>query len=271
MTPISSDSNPQYRRWLRIATAGRAARAAGQTLAEGVHLAQAVLRSGAAVDAIVLRRGATHPEIDALLESFAPGIPRWELAAALYDRIAPVEHGLGLLLVLPVPDATLPQRAAVDMVYLDGVQDPGNAGTLIRTAAAAGVRHVLASEGTAALWSPRVLRAAMGAHFRIGLHERVAPAQLCGCLQGEWIAAVAHEAPSLWEAPLAAPALGWIFGAEGRGPSAAALAAAPRRVCIATSAAVESLNVGAAAAICLFERLRQAGLRSRSRGSPAAP
>ena len=269
MKSISSEANPNFRHWLRIAGAPRAARAAGQTLAEGAHLAQAALAAGVAVDAIVLRRGTSHAQIDALLAAFAADVPRWELGAALYDRIAPVEQGLGLMLVLPLAESALPRSASVDMVYLDGVQDPGNVGALIRTAAAAGVRHVLASEGTAGLWSPRTLRAGMGAHFRIGLHERVSPAQLPGVLDGDWIVAVAHEAPALWQAQLSGPALGWIFGAEGSGPSAQALAVARRRVYIPTSTAVESLNVGAAAAICLFERLRQRETRSAIREIPA--
>jgi TrmH family RNA methyltransferase len=254
---ITSDANPAFRRWLRIAGAPRAARAAGQTLAEGVHLAQAAIGARVPVQGAVLRRGATAAVLEPLLAQLPADVPRWELAPALYDRIAPVEHGVGLLLVLPIPEPVLPRRAAADCVYLDGVQDPGNVGALIRTAAAAGVRHVMASPGTAALWAPKVLRAAMGAHFRIGLHERVLPTQLAGALDGRWIAAVAHEAPSLWEADLAAPAVGWVFGSEGGGASAEALVACASQVCIPTTAAVESLNVAAAAAVCLFERLRR--------------
>jgi len=258
---IESAANAQFRRWLRIAGMPRAARELGLTLAEGLHLAQAALAAGAAVEAIVLRRGADHPEIEALVAGFDPVLPRFELAPALYDRLAPVEHGVGLLLVLAPPAAEPPAALAADMLYLDGIQDPGNVGALIRTAAAAGVRHVLASAGTAALWSPRVLRAAMGAHFHIGLHEHVAVAQLPRVLDGPWLVAVAHEASALWELNLDAPALGWIFGAEGSGPSAAALALAQQRVRIPTSAAVESLNVAAAAAVCLFERCRQRARR----------
>jgi TrmH family RNA methyltransferase len=268
---ITSETNPHFRQWLRICSAARAVRAAGQTLAEGLHLAQAALTAGVAVQGIVLRRGASHAQIEPLLGAFAASVPRWELSAPLYDRIAPVEQGSGLILVLPVPEIALPLGATVDMVYLDGVQDPGNVGTLIRTAAAAGARHVLASEGTAALWSPKVLRAGMGAHFGVGLHERVQPGQLRAVLSGDWVVAVAHEAPSLWQAQLGDQALGWIFGAERGGPSAAALAAADRRIRIPTHAAVESLNVGAAAAVCLFERLRQIQLRSVPRETPAGP
>ncbi|HYA65928.1 MAG TPA: RNA methyltransferase, partial [Burkholderiaceae bacterium] len=192
-----------------------------------------------------------------LLGHFPMDTPRYELGAGLYDRLAPVDSGAGLLLVLPIPDRALPRCLKSDVVYLDGVQDPGNVGAIIRTSAAAGIEHVFAAAGTASLWSPKVLRAGMGAHFRMGLHERVAPRQLAGVLDGIWIAAVAHEAPSLWEQSFPQGAVGWIFGAEGTGASSEALAASHGRVRIPTSGNVESLNVAAAAAVCLFERLRR--------------
>jgi len=254
---IASAANPTFRGWLRIAKAPRAAKALGQTLAEGVHLAQAAIGCATPVDAVVIRRGTRHREVEALLERFSEAVPRYELSAELYDRIAPVDNGVGLLLVVSVAHRALPQRTRSDAVYLDAVQDPGNVGALIRIAAAAGVGHVLAAAGTASLWSPKALRAGMGAHFRIGLYERVAPAQLAQVLEGEWIAAVAHGAPSLWEQDLPQGAVGWIFGSEGGGPSPQALAVCHRRLRIPTSASVESLNVAAAAAVCLFERLRR--------------
>jgi len=257
MKPIRSPDNAHFRHWLRLAGTPRAVRDSAQTLAEGLHLAQAALAAAVPVEALLLRRDAAHPELAAVLGQLPATVPRYELAPALYDQLAPVEHGVGLMLVLPVPAPPLPEAATVDCVFLDGVQDPGNVGAILRTAAAAGVRHVLASAGTASLWAPKVLRAAMGAHFRLTLHERVAADALAQALQGPWIAAVAHDAPSLWQAPLPAGAVGWIFGAEGAGPSPAALAACAQRVCIPTSDAVESLNVAAAAAVCLFERLRQ--------------
>lgn len=259
MKAITSEANAQFRRWLRLATVPRAIREEACTLAEGVHLAQAAGAAGVVPQAILLRQGMEHAEMRAALADFADTVPRFELAPALYDRIAPVEQGAGGMLVLPVPAATLPRAARGDMVYLDGIQDPGNAGALIRSAAAAGVQHVLAGTGTASLWSPRVLRAAMGAHWRLQVHERVAPGQLTEALDGPWIAAVAHGARSLWALELPQGPLGWIFGAEGAGPSEEALAVARHRAYIPTSSAVESLNVAAAAAVCLFERARRAG------------
>jgi len=257
MKTIASEANPTFRSWLRIATAPRAAKALGVTLAEGIHLAQAAVACAVPVDAIIIRRGTKHPQIEELLGHLPANTPRYELGAALYDRIAPVDKGVGLLLVLPIPDSPMPQRAASDVVYLDGVQDPGNVGALIRTAAAAGIGHVLAATGTASLWSPKAVRAGMGAHFRMRLHERVAPSQLPDAVDGQWIAAVAHDAPSLWEQNFGGRAVGWIFGAEGAGPSLEALSMCQWRVRIPTSTSVESLNVAAAAAICLFERLRR--------------
>ena len=267
MKAIASESNPSYRRWLRIATVPRAAREVGQTLAEGLHLAQAAGNAGFPVEAILVRRGAAQgavaSRVQDLLRNSGGGLPCYELAPALYDRIAPVERGAGLTLLVSVPRPERLHAADEDLLYLDGIQDPGNAGTLLRTAAAAGIRHVLASANTAGLWAPKVLRSGMGAHFRIAIHEHVAAQELPAVLQGEWIAAVAHDAASLWETDLpAGRSVGWILGGEGAGISAESLAVCTRRVCIPTSGSVEWLNVAAAAAVCLFERRRRVGFPS---------
>ena len=282
MIAITSESNPSYRRWLRIATAPRAAREFGQTLAEGLHLAQAAGDAGFPVEAILVRRGAAaQGAVAAMVQDLlrtrgASGgsPPCHEIAPALYDRIAPVERGAGLTLLVPVPRPECPHAADEDLLYLDGVQDPGNAGTLLRTAAAAGIRHVLASANTAGLWAPKVLRSGMGAHFRIAIHEHVAAHELPAMLRGEWIAAVAHDAAPLWEAELpAGRPVGWILGGEGAGITVESLAVCARRVCIPTSGSVESLNVAAAAAVCLFERRRRVDFpASRRPGeAPAGP
>lgn len=143
------------------------------------------------------------------------------------------------------------------MMYLDGVQDPGNAGTLLRTAAAAGIGDVLAGAATASLWSPKTLRAGQGAQFRLRLHEQVNPDALPSLLDGEWIGADARGGDSLWTALLPAGPVGWVFGGEGAGLSAAARSVCRRVISIPIDSAVESLNVAAAAAVCLFERRRR--------------
>ncbi len=264
---LESASNPAFRRWLRLAESPRAVREQGRALAEGLHLAQAAQAAGVGAAAVLLRRGAPAGAWDAAVAGW-PGVPRYELAGPLYDRLSPVEHGTGLMFELVVPQPQLPPHLDEDLLLLDGVQDPGNAGALLRTAAAAGLRVVVAVPGTAALWAPKVLRAGMGAHFHLHLHEGVVAAELAAVFRGDLVAAVAHGAPSLWAEALPGGPLAWVFGAEGAGPSAATLAVCARQVTIPTDPAVESLNVGAAAAVCLFERRRQvvAGAELRRRG-----
>ena len=143
------------------------------------------------------------------------------------------------------------------MVVLDRVQDPGNLGTILRTTAAAGIGDVLLTEGCAQAWSPRVLRAGMGAHFSLRLREHVDPLALLAGFPGPRLAtAPGARARPLYEHDLDRP-VAWLFGAEGQGLSPALLAAADARVVIPMAAAIESLNVGAAVAVCLFEQVRQ--------------
>ena len=258
MKSIASAANPAFKAWLRLATQPREARAQGRALAEGVHLAQAALDAAMAIEGVLLRRGAASAEAARLAESaMARGAAGYELAAALFDRVSPVEHGAGLIFVVRIPSHPLPARARRDMLYLDGVQDPGNAGTLLRTAAAAGIEDVLAGPSTAALWAPKTLRAGQGAQFRLRLHERVEAGMLKEVMDGAWIAAEASGGEPLWSARFPAGPLGWVFGAEGTGLSATARAACALAVSIPIDGAVESLNVAAAAAVCLFERRRR--------------
>jgi len=255
---LTSDSNPQFRRWLRLATTPRAIRELGQTLAEGLHLAEAIGRSRWPVIAALLRRGADGESIERALSLLPAKTERFQLAAALYDRLSPVEHGAGLTLVIPFEPVPRPVALREDLIYLDGIQDPANVGAVLRTAAAAGIVHVLCGPSTAAAWAPKVLRAAMGAHFRIRISEAVDPEALGGALAGTWIGAVVRDAPSLWACELPGQPVGWAFGSEGGGLTAPVLERCTLRVRIPMSCDAESLNVAAAAAVCLFERRRRA-------------
>lgn len=254
MKHIASSANPQYKAWLKLARDPRAVRQQGMTLAEGAHLAEASLAAGASIAGVLLRAGSDSRQRDALLARLAH-LPAAELAASLFDAFGLVEHGIGLALVLRVPTQAT-GRLDGDALYLDGVQEPGNAGALLRVAAAAGVRHVLAAPATTALWSPKVLRGAQGAHFLLDLRENIAADQL-SAVGGCWIATTPAGAESLWQSALPPGPIGWVVGSEGRGVSPAALAACTRRVAIPLAPGVESLNVATAAAVCLFERRRR--------------
>jgi RNA methyltransferase, TrmH family len=256
---ITSPENPTVRRLKRLSGSARDCRTLGRTLIEGAHLLQAAQLSKAVLHTLVLRAGDTPAEALALADQARalPGVKTVELAPALYRAISPVEHGSGVLAEIGIPRALLPDRIDEDSVYLDGVQDPGNVGTLLRTAAAAGVRQVLAGPGCAYLWSPRVLRAGMGAHFVLGLHEEVLPEVIGRVFAGTVLAADAAGGDDLYsEGWDRAPTL-WMFGAEGQGLGPATLALAQRRLRIPIDERVESLNVAAAAAVCLFEQHRR--------------
>lgn len=258
MKSIASAANPRYRAWLRLAESPRQVRLAGRTLAEGVHVIEAALAAAHPIEALLVRRGAQGEAVDRLCERLGrTGVDCYELAAALFDRLSPVERGVGLIAVIAVAQCHAPRDLGADALYLDGVQDPGNVGALLRVAAGAGVRHVLAGTGTAALWAPKVLRAGQGAHFRLTLHEPVDPADLKRALPGPWLGADARGGTSLWDTVLPAAPIGWVFGAEGRGLSAGARAVCDAYVTIPMASAVESLNVVSAAAVCLFERRRR--------------
>nr|MDQ2999561.1 RNA methyltransferase [Chloroflexota bacterium] len=205
-------------------------------------------------------RGAERPkEAHDVLQGFAgrADVKTIELAPKLYDGISPVEHGVGALAEIAYATPPWPDQIVDDAIYLDNVQDPGNVGTLLRTAAAAGVRHAITGPGCAFLWAPKVMRAAMGAHFVLGLYEQVTLEALRSAFKGDVLAADAASGSCLFKADLRRQPALWLFGGEGRGLSAQALELADHRVHIEIDTRVESLNVGAAAAVCLFEQWRQ--------------
>lgn len=278
MKTISSSANPAYRDWLKLATQPRQVRLQRRTIAEGAHLARAWLDRGFPIESVLVSTSEGSAERNPLLAELAAHAPVYQLSAGLFNALGLVEHGIGLALVVTIP-APLAGPLTGDALYLDGVQDPGNVGALLRVAAGAGVRHVLASTATATLWSPRVLRAGQGAHLMLDLRERVEAAQLADS-RIHWIGTSLSARQALWDLPLPPDApVGWVFGAEGQGVSAEALALCAAVTRIPLAAGVESLNVATAAAICLFERQRrrQAGRSTRQAqhsgglSSPDAP
>jgi TrmH family RNA methyltransferase len=257
---ITSPDNPLVRRLRRLADSPRACRESGRSIAEGLHLVECALQAAAEISTIVISEDA-NPAARELAERAAALRSQRvvELARVLYDTIAPVEHGVGLLVEVGIPRPALPASTGADAIYLDGIQDPGNAGTLLRTAAAAAVRHVAASTGTAFLWAPKVLRASMGAHFRLSIYEDVAADQLPRAFIGERLAADADGVDSVYADMWGPGPTVWMFGSEGCGLSPAASNVAQRRLRIPIAAGVDSLNVAAAAAVCLFEQRRRRG------------
>jgi RNA methyltransferase, TrmH family len=148
------------------------------------------------------------------------------------------------------------ERAADFCLLLEDVQDPGNVGSILRSAAAAGVAQVFLSPQCAFAWSPKVLRAGQGAHFHLEIYEDVDLAAWARGYRGRTIATVAAGAAALYAADLNGP-VALAVGNEGAGLSTALRRAASLAVTIPMPGRFESLNAAAAAAICLFECVRQ--------------
>lgn len=258
MKTISSRENPRYKELKLLATSAPARRKAGLSLLDGVHLCEAYLDShGAPQTAVCSEGGARHPEVGALLARCeALGVQVVALPDALYGVLSPVENGIGLLFVIATPQGVLPGVLTESAVLLDGLQDPGNLGSILRSAAAAGIRYAICGQGSVAAWSPKVLRAGMGAHFLMTIVEHADLAVLAASSAVPLIATSSHADGLLYDADLSGP-VAWLFGNEGQGVAPELLARAHLRVAIPHPGAVESLNVAACAAICLFEQVRQ--------------
>lgn len=253
MKLIQSRENPTFKQLKRLAGSGRERRKAGRTLLDGVHLVEAYEQSVGPVETLVVAETARAA---GEIARFVQGRAVVVLADALMRDLGLVDTPTGLLAVAALPAANVAVDREKDAILLDGVQDPGNLGTLLRTAAAAGIGQALLSPGCAAAWSPKVLRAGQGAHFALAIHEEADLAAFMADYRGMTAATCLDGATSLYEARWTGP-LAWIFGAEGQGVRPELVAAAQLRIKIPMPGAVESLNVGAAAAVCLFEAVRR--------------
>ena len=252
VTHVASASNPLVKDLRRLSQDNTAYRKQGRVWLEGDHLCRAVLARG------------LKPAIAVFSESFWALTPvEWAQAAikniviadSLFAGISALESParVGFVLELPAPAEVRPDVASV---ILDRVQDAGNVGSILRSAAAFGFGQIIALKGTAALWSPKVLRAGMGAHFGLRLVEGVEPDALAG-LTVPIVVTSSHHGGFLHEQAIPMPCA-WAMGHEGQGVGDELLARASLKIRIDQPGGEESLNVAAAAAICLYaSTLRQ--------------
>jgi TrmH family RNA methyltransferase len=258
MKTVTSRDNPFYKELKHLAGSSQARRKAGRTLLDGVHLCQAYLDlRGMPMHCVVSDSALANGEVAAIVgrcESAHAHVTA--LPDALFGAVSQVEHGVNLMFLVETPRPAPPAALTESAVLLDGVQDPGNVGSILRSAAAAGIRQVYCSAGTAFCWSPKVLRAAMGAHFVLEIFEN---AELAGLVRASTIAVLAtsgYAEERLYDVDLRQP-VAWLLGHEGQGVADDLLALATHRVVIPHAGQVESLNVAACAAVCFFEQLRQ--------------
>ena len=255
MEIIRSRQNPLAKQLLKLAEHRRERLKTRYTLLFGPHLVRAALEARWPVDTILASEGdEDDAEIRQLLSASA--MRTLLLDAGLFQAIEQAPSSSGIMALARIPDE--PALATTGLcLLLENLQDPGNVGTILRTAAAAGVDQVWLTPGCADIWSPKVLRAGMGAHFILPLRERVDAHAAVDGFNGPLCITTLDQATSLYETDLRGN-LVMAMGSEGEGISTALARRASMRIHIPMVAGIESLNVAAAAAVCLFERRRQA-------------
>lgn len=255
---ISSRDNPVYKELRQLAESSQARRKTARSLLDGVHLCDAYLQHhGMPILCVVAEEAQSHGEVAAILAKCdARQVNTIVLSNALYRGIRIVEHGIGILFLIDTPKSEHPNTLAQSAVLLDGVQDPGNLGSILRSAAAAGIGSVFCGSGTAFAWSPKVLRAGMGAHFALNIYEGIDLRSLIQTSSIPVIATSSHAQHSLYELDLRGE-LVWLMGHEGQGVSDELMSLVTHKARIPHAGTMESLNVSASAAICFFEQLRQ--------------
>lgn len=259
MSALGSRDNPRVRRWHALAHDAKARRRERRALIEGAHLLRACLEAGRRPVALILSEaGQDDAEIASLARRASS--PAVTLSDRLFRWVADARSPKGLAAEIEIPEAAFPEEAE-HVAFLDGIQDAGNVGAILRSAAAFGAQAAVLGPGCADAWSPKVLRAAMGGHFALQIADVADFGAALGRFRGRLACAVPRGGAAPSSVDLGGP-LGWIFGAEGQGVSTAAAAHAALRLTIPVAAGTESLNVAAAAAVLLYERARQLNTRA---------
>jgi TrmH family RNA methyltransferase len=260
---LTSKDNAAYKAMHRLVSKSSERKVTGMSVLDGVHLLGAFLDSGRTPEQVMVNRaGAEDAEIAALVRRSAPA-PVTQLSDALFRSLSTVDSPTGVIASALTPQAkAIPADAAL-VLLLEDIQDPGNVGTLIRSAAAAGAGHVMLSPTCAFAWSPKVLRSAMGGHFALNVVEGADLADFIARYKGTVIALAGAAERSLHDLDLRG-ACAFIVGNEGAGITAPLAARAKVTARIPTSPRVESLNAAVAGSIALFECMRQRGAKGKT-------
>lgn len=259
MKAVASRDNAAFKAVLRLSSNAAERRKSGLAVLDGAHLLAAFLDSGAAPeDVMVSRAGLDDPEVARLVKRSGPARITL-LADALFNALSTVDSPTGVIACVRTPQPRPAPATARLALLLEDIQDPGNVGALLRSAGAAGADHVLLSPGCAFAWSPKVLRAAMGAHFAVNVIERADLGAWLEAFRGQSVALAGGGGKSLYQVDLRKPTA-ILVGNEGAGLSRKLLASVAVTARIPISPRIESLNAAAAGTIALFEAARQRGL-----------
>jgi TrmH family RNA methyltransferase len=254
---ITSSDNPKVKQ-VRALLNRRGREQQAHCLVEGVRLVEDAMRAGMHPALVFyVADDSQTPRAQALLAAArASQVPCWEVSPAVFGTLSDTVTSQGILAIVPIPKST-PGADASLLLVLDQVRDPGNVGTILRSAEAAGADGVLLTVGCADPWSPKVLRAGMGAHFRLALQADMAWTDIVGTLAGRplWVADARGAIP--YDEPDWTQSCALAIGGEAQGASASALANSRGAVTIPMRGGAESLNAAMAATVLLFEVARQ--------------
>ncbi|WP_066801004.1 TrmH family RNA methyltransferase [Moraxella oblonga] len=250
---ITSKENPLIKTVSALLNDPKKRKKIGQTVIEGTHLLDAYLKTNKMpITVIVSESGLANQEIQDLLKRLNknPII----INNNLYKNIRTLGESLPIMAMIEIPNLTLNQTIDTDCLVINGIQDTGNLGTLFRTASATGFETVICTTGTAHAYNPKTLRASMGANFSLQIYENVAIDKIFEFIQVPLYATTSHADGLIYHKDLTAP-LALIMGHEGQGVDKILL-----EKCTPLTLpqyGEESLNVGVAGSVCLYEILRQ--------------
>ncbi len=256
---ISSVQNPTIKRVKKLLSSGKARSEEQLAVAEGIHLAKSFEQMGQLVELVMCAETAlANKEVGKLFDAFEEaGAATVIVKDSLFESVSDIHAKVGILIVFKPVQAAQPKKLQTDAILLEDVQDPGNLGTLLRTASAAGINDIYLSPGSASAWSPKALRAGMGAQFNLHIYENVDLVKLASNAEIQVLATHLSNSQSLYGSDVTSNTA-WVFGSEGQGLSDELLAACMVRINIPqVEGSVESLNVAASVAVCLFEQHRQ--------------
>ena len=245
---ITARTNPQVKRWRALAQDSRARRQANLVWLEGEHLFRAAQQAAWVIETLI--------SVDLPLAAPCTALQQAQVSPGVMAALSQLDSPSNCAALVRMPAALPISLITTDALILDGLQDPGNLGTILRCAWAFGWRRVLLTPGSASAWSLKALRAGQGAQFFMQIDEAVLPEAIASLLRVPLLATSLQAASALPNVDLRGPQA-WVFGHEGQGVSPQLLALADTRVLIPMPGMAESLNVAAACAVCLYEAMRQ--------------
>lgn len=258
---IISRDNPVFKHLKKLADNARERRQTGKTLLDGVHLIEGYIESFGLPELLIIPEGQSSTEATALIQNIVDGddVPTVMFPTLMFAELTPVASPTGVLALIKIPIIALSEITDF-VLMLEDIQDPGNLGAVLRSAAAAGVDVVYLSLGSTDAWSPKALRGGQGAQFVLPIIERADLMNIASHFNGNTLATT-MEGESLFTQNLTGR-VAFMVGNEGAGLSCALMNVATKRVVIPMSSKlgrrkIESLNATTAATVCMFERVRQ--------------